>query len=409
MNDAFICDAIRTPIGRYAGSLASVRADDLAAIPLRALLRRNAGLDSRAIEEVFMGCANQSGEDNRNVARMSLLLAGLPETVAGVTLNRLCASGLDAVGSAARAIMTGQMDLALAGGVESMTRAPFVLGKSETAFGRAQALEDTTMGWRFINPQMKERYGVDTMPQTGENVAAEFRISRADQDAFALRSQFRAAAAQAKGYLREEITPVIVAGAKRGTTIEVVQDEHPRGDTTLDSLSKLKPLFGPQGTVTAGNASGINDGAAAMVIASSLAAEQHGLTRRARVLGMATAGVEPRIMGVGPIPAVEKLLTKLRLKISDFDTIELNEAFASQSLAVLRHFGIADDAPHVNAHGGAIALGHPLGMSGARLALTMVHRLESTGGRYGLAAMCIGVGQGLALAVERTGFVNRIG
>jgi 3-oxoadipyl-CoA thiolase len=401
MNDAFICDAIRTPIGRYAGSLASVRADDLAAIPLRALLRRNAGLDSRAIEEVFMGCANQSGEDNRNVARMSLLLAGLPETVAGVTLNRLCASGLDAVGSAARAIMTGQMDLALAGGVESMTRAPFVLGKSETAFGRAQALEDTTMGWRFINLQMKERYGVDTMPQTGENVAAEFRISRADQDAFALRSQVRAAAAQAKGYFREEITPVIVAGAKRGTTVEVVQDEHPRGDTTLDSLSKLKPLFGPQGTVTAGNASGINDGAAAMIIASSLAAEQHGLTRRARVLCMATAGVEPRIMGVGPIPAVEKLLTKLRLKISDFDTIELNEAFASQSLAVLRHFGIADDAPHVNAHGGAIALGHPLGMSGARLALTMVHRLESTGGRYGLAAMCIGVGQGLALAVER--------
>src|ERR1700692_1673950 len=274
MNDAFICDAIRTPIGRYAGSLASVRADDLAAIPLRALLRRNAGLDPRAIEEVFMGCANQSGEDNRNVARMSLLLAGLPETVAGVTLNRLCASGLDAVGSAARAIMTGQMDLALAGGVESMTRAPFVLGKSETAFGRAQALEDTTMGWRFINPQMKERYGVDTMPQTGENVAAQFRISRADQDAFALRSQFRAVAAQAKGYFREEITPVIVAGAKRGTTVEVVQDEHPRGDTPLDSLSRLKPLCGPQGTVTPGNASGINDGAAAMFIASSSAAEQ---------------------------------------------------------------------------------------------------------------------------------------
>jgi 3-oxoadipyl-CoA thiolase len=291
----------------------------------------------------------------------------------------------------------------LAGGVESMTRAPFVLGKSETAFGRAQALEDTTMGWRFINPQMKERHGVDTMPQTGENVAAEFRISRADQDAFALRSQVRAAAAQARGYFREEITPVIVAGAKRGTTVEVVQDEHPRGDTTLDSLSRLKPLFGPQGTVTPGNASGINDGAAAMFIASSSAAEQHGLTRRARVLGMATAGVEPRIMGVGPIPAVEKLLTKLRLTISDFDTIEINEAFASQSLAVLRHFGIADDAPHVNAHGGAIALGHPLGMSGARLALTMVHRLESTGGRYGLAAMCIGVGQGLALAVERSG------
>ncbi len=402
MNDAFICDAIRTPIGRYAGALASVRTDDLAALPLLALLRRNPGLDPIAVEEVFLGCANQSGEDNRNIARMCLLLAGLPVTVPGVTVNRLCASGLDAVGSAARAIVSGQMDLAIAGGVESMTRAPFVIGKSEAGFGRAQTLEDSTMGWRFINPRMREQFGVDTMPQTAENVAAGYDVSRADQDAFALRSQLRAASAQASGYFSDEITPVLVAGAKRGTTIEVVQDEHPRGDTTLDALSRLKPLFGPQGTVTAGNASGLNDGAAAMIIANSTAAERHGLTKRARILGMATAGVEPRVMGVGPIPAIEKLVTRLGLKVADFDAIEINEAFASQSLAILRHFGIADDAPHVNAHGGAIALGHPLGMSGARLAMTIVHRLQNIGGRYGLVSMCIGVGQGLALAVERT-------
>jgi 3-oxoadipyl-CoA thiolase len=400
MNDAFICDAIRTPIGRYAGALASVRADDLAALPLKALLDRNPRLDPEAIEEVFMGCANQSGEDNRNVARMSLLLAGLPYTVPGVTLNRLCASGLDAVGTAARAIMSGQMELALAGGVESMTRAPFVIGKPETAFGRDQSMEDTTMGWRFINAKMKERYGVDTMPQTGENVAAEFQISRIDQDSFALRSQQRAAAAQASGFFREEIIPVTIAGSKRGTTIDIMQDEHPRGDTTLEALSKLKPLFGPEGTITAGNASGINDGAAALIVASSSAAERHGLTKRARILGMATAGVQPRTMGVGPIPAVEKLLGRLKLAIQDFDAIEINEAFASQSLAVLRHFAIADDSSHVNACGGAIALGHPLGMSGARLALTLVHQLERNRGRLGLATLCIGVGQGLALAVE---------
>jgi 3-oxoadipyl-CoA thiolase len=400
MNDAFICDAIRTPIGRYAGALASVRADDLAALPLKSLLDRNPRLDPEAIEEVFIGCANQSGEDNRNVARMSLLLAGLPYTVPGVTLNRLCASGLDAVGTAARAIMSGEMELVLAGGVESMTRAPFVIGKPDTAFGRGQLMEDTTMGWRFINAKMKEHYGVDTMPQTGENVAAEFRISRIDQDSFALRSQQRAAAAQASGFFREEIVPVTVAGSKRGATIDIMQDEHPRGDTTLEALSKLKPLFGPEGTITAGNASGINDGAAALIVASSSAAERHGLTKRARILGMATAGVQPRTMGVGPIPAVEKLLGRLKLKIQDFDAIEINEAFASQSLAVLRHFGITDDASHVNACGGAIALGHPLGMSGARLALTLVHQLERNRGRLGLAALCIGVGQGLALAVE---------
>ncbi|MGD0502025.1 MAG: 3-oxoadipyl-CoA thiolase [Steroidobacteraceae bacterium] len=400
MNDAFICDAIRTPIGRYAGGLASVRPDDLAALVLKALLKRNPGLDPHAIEEVFMGCANQSGEDNRNVARMSLLLAGLPYTVPGVTLNRLCASGLDAVGTAARAIMSGEMELALAGGVESMTRAPFVIGKADGAFGRGQSMEDTTMGWRFINTKMRERYGVDTMPQTGENVATEFRITRADQDCFALRSQQRAAAAQANGFFREEIVPITVAGTKRGTTIDVTQDEHPRDDTTLEALSKLKPLFGPEGTVTAGNASGINDGAAALIVSSSSAAERYGLRRRARILGMATAGVQPRTMGVGPIPAVAKLLHRLSLRIEDFDAVEINEAFASQSLAVLRHFGIADDASHVNGCGGSIALGHPLGMSGARLAMTLVHRLERTGGRLGLATLCIGVGQGLALALE---------
>jgi 3-oxoadipyl-CoA thiolase len=401
MTHAFICDAIRTPIGRYGGSLATIRADDLGAIPLRALLARNPGLDPAAIDEVFLGCANQAGEDNRNVARMSLLLAGLPATVPGVTLNRLCASGLEAVGSAARAIMMGDMELALAGGVESMSRAPFVMGKSDAAFGRQQVLEDTTMGWRFINSRLKESYGVDTMPRTGENVAADFRISRADQDAFALRSQQRTAAAQARGFFRDEIIPVSVAGASRSAAVDVFQDEHPRSNTTLEKLAKLEPLFKPDGTVTAGNASGINDGAAAMIVASDAAAERHGLSKRARILGMAAIGVEPRIMGIGPIGAIQKLLNRLKLRMADFDAIEINEAFASQSLAVLRHLGVDDASAHVNANGGAIALGHPLGMSGARLVMTVVHQLHETEGRLGLVALCVGVGQGLALAVER--------
>lgn len=401
MTDAFICDAVRTPIGRYGGILAKVRADDLGSLPMKALLARNPGLDPAAIDEVFYGCANQSGEDNRNVARMSLLLAGLPHTVPGVTLNRLCASGLEAVGAAARAIRTDEMAMALAGGVESMTRAPFVMGKAETAFGRTQTLEDTTMGWRFVNPALDALYGTETMPRTGENVAEDYGISRADQDAFALRSQQRAAAAQESGFFADEIVPVTVPGRKRGETVEVAVDEHPRADTTLEALARLKPLFGPDGTVTAGNASGINDGAAAMIVASEDAARAHGLTPRARILGMASAAVEPRVMGVGPLPATQKLLARLGLAIGDFDAIELNEAFASQSLAVLRGLGLPDDAPHVNAHGGAIALGHPLGMSGARIALTLVHQLEKSGGKRGLATLCIGVGMGLALAVER--------
>jgi 3-oxoadipyl-CoA thiolase len=402
MTDAFICDAVRTPIGRYGGILANVRADDLGALPMKALLSRNPGLDPAAIEEVFFGCANQSGEDNRNVARMSLLLAGLPHTVSGVTLNRLCASGLEALGAAARAIRSGEMALAIAGGVESMTRAPFVMGKADSAFGRNQKIEDTTMGWRFVNPALEALYGTETMPRTGENVAQDYDISRADQDAFALRSQQRAAAAQASGFLAEEIIPVTVPGKRRGETLEVGIDEHPRSDTTLDTLAKLKPLFGPEGTVTAGNASGINDGAAALIIASETAAKEYGLTPRARILGMASAGVEPRVMGIGPLPATQKLLDRLGLGIGDFDAIELNEAFASQGIAVLRGLGLPDDAAHVNANGGAIALGHPLGMSGARLAMTLVHQLEKTGGKRGLATLCIGVGMGLALAVERT-------
>jgi len=402
MTDAFICDAVRTPIGRYGGILANVRADDLGALPMKALLSRNPALDPAAIEEVFFGCANQSGEDNRNVARMSLLLAGLPHTVPGVTLNRLCASGLEAVGAAARAIRSGEMALAIAGGIESMTRAPFVMGKADSAFGRSQKIEDTTMGWRFVNPALEALYGTETMPRTGENVAQDYGISRADQDAFALRSQQRAAAAQASGFLAEEIIPVTVPGKRRGETLEVSIDEHPRSDTTLDTLAKLKPLFGPEGTVTAGNASGINDGAAAMIIASETAAKEYGLTPRARILGMASVGVEPRVMGIGPLPATQKLLDRLGLGIGDFDAIELNEAFASQGIAVLRGLGLPDDATHVNANGGAIALGHPLGMSGARLAMTLVHQLEKTGGKRGLATLCIGVGMGLALAVERT-------
>ena len=400
MPEAFICDAVRTPVGRYGGILAEVRADDLGAVPLTALLRRNMALDPSAIDEVFYGCANQSGEDNRNVARMSLLLAGLPPSVPGVTINRLCASGLEAVGGAARAIRTGEMSLAIAGGVESMTRAPYVIGKADRAFGRAQTLEDTTMGWRFVNPAMEVLYGTETMPRTGENVAHAYGISRADQDAFALRSQHRAAAAHASKFFASEIVPVTVP-AKRGSSIEVSVDEHPRPDTTLDALARLKPLFGPDGTVTAGNASGINDGAAAMFVASEEGVRLHGLTPRARILGMASAGVEPRVMGIGPAPATRKLLQKLDLSIGDIDAFELNEAFASQSLAVMRELGLPDDAEQVNANGGAIALGHPLGMSGARLAMTLVHQLERNGGRRGIATLCIGVGMGLALAIER--------
>lgn len=401
MTEAFICDAVRTPIGRYGGALSQVRADDLGSLPIGALISRNPGLDPSAIEEVFYGCANQSGEDNRNVARMSLLLAGLPYDVPGVTLNRLCASGLEAVGAAARAIRAGEMNLAISGGVENMTRAPFVMGKSEGAFGRAQKLEDTTMGWRFVNPALHLLYGTDAMPRTAENVAEAHNISRADQDAFALRSQQRAIAAQASGFHAEEIMPVTVQGRRKHETFEVAIDEHPRADTTIDGLTRLKPLFGPEATVTAGNASGLNDGAAAMIVATEVAAKAQGLTPRARILGLASAGVEPRIMGIGPVPATSKLMARLGLSIDDFDAIELNEAFASQSLAVLRAFGLPDDAPHVNANGGAIALGHPLGMSGARIAMTLVHQLEKSGGRRGLATLCIGVGMGLALAVER--------
>ncbi|WP_349975759.1 3-oxoadipyl-CoA thiolase [Pseudomonas sp. WHRI 8519] len=399
MRDVFICDAVRTPIGRFAGALAGVRTDDLAAVPLKALIERNPGVDPKAIDEVFLGCANQAGEDNRNVARMAALLAGLPESVAGVTLNRLCASGLDAVGTAYRAIACGEMELAIAGGVESMSRAPFVMGKAEAAFSRALSIEDTTIGWRFVNPVMAEQYGVDSMPQTADNVAAHYGISREDQDAFSSRSQARAAQAQLSGFFAEEIVPVVVRHRK-GERI-VAQDEHPRPETTVQTLSALKPVNGPGNTVTAGNASGVNDGAAAMFIASAAAVERHGLTPRARVLGMASAGVAPRVMGIGPVPAVQKLLARLELEIGDFDVVELNEAFASQSLAVARALNIADDALQLNPHGGAIALGHPLGMSGARLVMTAIHALEKQGGRRGLATMCVGVGQGLALAFER--------
>ena len=397
--EVFICDAVRTPIGRFGGALAAVRADDLAAIPLRALLERNPQLDPAAIEEVFMGSANQAGEDNRNVARMAALLAGLPHTVPGVTLNRLCASGMDAVGTAFRAIACGEMELAMAGGVESMSRAPYVMGKADTAFGRTQKIEDTTIGWRFINPKMKEMYGVDAMPQTADNVADEWQISRADQDAFALRSQQRAAVAQQSGFFAEEIVPVVIKGKKGETVVDT--DEHPRADTTAEALAKLKPVNGPDKTVTAGNASGVNDGAAAMILASAEAVQKYGLKPRAKVLGMASAGVAPRVMGYGPVPAVRKLCERLNIAVSDFDVVELNEAFAAQGLAVTRDLGLPDDSPKVNPNGGAIALGHPLGMSGARLVLTAVHQLEKTGGRLGLATMCVGVGQGLALVVER--------
>ncbi|MGH8355242.1 MAG: 3-oxoadipyl-CoA thiolase [Pseudomonas sp.] len=397
--EVFICDAIRTPIGRFGGGLAGVRADDLAAIPLKALVERNPHVQWDQLDEVFLGCANQAGEDNRNVARMALLLAGLPQSVPGVTLNRLCASGMDAIGSAFRAIASGEMELAIAGGVESMSRAPYVMGKAEAAFGRTQKIEDTTIGWRFINPLMQAQYGVDAMPQTADNVADDYQVSRADQDAFALRSQQRAAAAQEAGFFAEEIVPVRIKG-KKGETV-IAQDEHPRPDTTIETLAKLKPVNGADKTVTAGNASGVNDGAVALILASASAVKRHGLTPRARVLGMASAGVAPRVMGIGPVPAVRKLLERLNLAVSDFDTIELNEAFAAQGLAVLRELGLADDAPQVNPNGGAIALGHPLGMSGARLVLTALHQLEKSGGKKGLATMCVGVGQGLALAIER--------
>ncbi|WP_218422348.1 3-oxoadipyl-CoA thiolase [Stutzerimonas stutzeri] len=397
--DVFICDAVRTPIGRFGGVLAGVRADDLAAIPLKALLERNPGLDPAAVDEVFMGSANQAGEDNRNVARMAALLAGLPKTVPGVTLNRLCASGMDAVGTAFRAIACGELELAIAGGVESMSRAPYVMGKADSAFGRSQKIEDTTIGWRFINPKMKDMYGVDAMPQTADNVADEWSISREDQDAFALRSQQRTAAAQQAGFFAEEIVPVVIKGRKGDTVVDT--DEHPRADTTAEALARLKPVNGEGKTVTAGNASGVNDGAAAMILASAEAVQKYGLKPRARVLGMASAGVAPRIMGYGPVPAVKKLCERLKLAVSDFDVIELNEAFAAQGLAVTRDLGLADDDARVNPNGGAIALGHPLGMSGARLVLTTVHQMEKSGGKLGLATMCVGVGQGLALVVER--------
>ncbi|WCE05566.1 3-oxoadipyl-CoA thiolase [Pseudoxanthomonas sp. JBR18] len=401
MNEVFIIDGIRTPVGRYGGALSGVRADDLGAVPLKALLARHPDLDPALIEDVYLGCANQAGEDNRNVARMSLLLAGLPFSVPGSTINRLCGSGLDAIGTVARGIRAGELRLAIAGGVESMSRAPWVMGKAEGAFARNQKIEDTTMGWRFINPKMKDQYGVDLMGETAENVAARYGISREDQDAFALRSQQRTAAAQAAGFFDSEITAVTTPGKKREETIEVNVDEHPRADTTLEGLAKLKAIFRQPGTVTAGNASGINDGAAALLLASAEQVKALGLTPRARVLGFASAGVEPAYMGMGPVPATRKLMARLGLKIEDFDAIELNEAFAAQGLACLRELGVADDAAHVNANGGAIAIGHPLGMSGARITLTLLRQLEASGGRRGLATMCIGVGQGVALAIER--------
>ena len=400
MAEAFICDYIRTPIGRFGGALADVRADDLGAIPLRALMERNPGLDPAAVEEVIMGCANQAGEDNRNVARMCALLAGYPETVPGTTMNRLCGSGMDAVIAAARAIRAGEADLMVAGGVESMTRAPFVMPKAAAAYSRANEVHDTTIGWRFINPVLKAQYGVDSMPETAENVAEEFNISRPDQDAFALRSQARAAAAMASGRLSEEIVPVTIP-QRRGDPMIVDTDEHPRPGTTAEGLAKLRSFVKADGSVTAGNASGVNDGAAAIIVASEAAANSHGLTPIARVLGGATAGVPPRIMGIGPAPASQKLMARLGLGPSDFDVIELNEAFAAQGLATLRELGIADDDPRVNRNGGAIALGHPLGMSGARITGTAALELGHTGGTRALATMCIGVGQGIAVALER--------
>ncbi|MEG0262783.1 3-oxoadipyl-CoA thiolase [Citrobacter sp. wls613] len=400
MRDAFICDGIRTPIGRYGGALAGVRADDLAAIPLRELLNRNPKLDASAIDDVIFGCANQAGEDNRNVAHMATLLAGYPHTVAGTTINRLCGSGLDAIGFAARAIKAGDADLLIAGGVESMSRAPFVMGKATSPFQRQAEMFDTTIGWRFVNPLMQQQFGTDSMPETAENVAELLNISREDQDAFAYRSQQRTAQAQRDGILAQEIVPVQIIG-KKGAVSAVRDDEHPRAETTLEQLSSLKTPFRKGGVITAGNASGVNDGAAAMIIASAEQASAQGLTPRARIVAMATAGVEPKFMGLGPVPAVRKVLERAGLNINDMDVIELNEAFAAQALGVMRQLGLADDAEHVNPNGGAIALGHPLGMSGVRLALAATLELERRNGRYALCTMCIGVGQGIALILER--------
>ena len=400
MSDAFICDAIRTPFGRYGGALSAVRTDDLAAIPIKALMERNPSVDWSAVDDVILGCANQAGEDNRNVARMALLLAGLPQTVPGATINRLCASSLDAVALAARAIKGGESSLVIGGGVESMSRSPFVMGKADAAFSRSLKLEDTTLGWRFVNPLMKAQYGVDSMSETGENVAEEFGVSREDQDAFAYRSQQRTAAAMKSGVLAEEITPVTMT-PRKGPPITVDGDEHPRPDTTMEALGALKPVVKPNGTITAGNASGINDGACAVLLASEETAKRYGLKPKARVLAAAAAGVAPRIMGMGPVPATRRALGLAGLTVADMDVVELNEAFASQALAVLRDLGIPDDAPHVNPNGGAIALGHPLGASGARLVTTAVLQLQRTGGRYALCTMCIGVGQGIAAIIER--------
>ncbi|SMG17052.1 MULTISPECIES: 3-oxoadipyl-CoA thiolase [unclassified Paracoccus (in: a-proteobacteria)] len=400
MQDAFICDAVRTPIGRYGGALASVRADDLAALPLKALMERNPGVDWSAVDDLIFGCANQAGEDNRNVARMAVLLSGMPVGVPATTVNRLCGSGMDAVGMAARAIKAGDCDFVIAGGVESMTRAPFVMPKAETAFSRSNAVYDTTIGWRFVNPRMKAQFGTDSMPQTADNVAADFGISREDQDAFAARSQARWEAAQKAGAFRDEIIPVTIP-QKKGEPVVFDTDEHPRPGTTAETLARLKGVNGPDLTVTAGNASGVNDGAAALAILSGAAAERHGLTPRARIVAMAAAGVEPRIMGIGPAPAAKKVLARAGLTIDQMDVIELNEAFASQALATLRDLGLPDDAAHVNPNGGAIAIGHPLGMSGARLVTTAMYHLHRTGGRYALCTMCIGVGQGIAVIIER--------
>ncbi|HET9993927.1 MAG TPA: 3-oxoadipyl-CoA thiolase [Candidatus Acidoferrum sp.] len=400
MEIAYICDAIRTPIGRYGGTLAAIRTDDLAAIPLKALIERNASVDWSAVDDVVFGCANQAGEDNRNVGRMALLLSGLPKEVPGTTVNRLCGSSMDAVATAARAIKSGEADLVIAGGVESMSRAPFVMGKADGAFSRLMKLEDTTIGWRFINPLMKAKYGSDSMPETGEIVAEEFKVARKDQDAFALRSQQRAAQAIAKGMLKQEMIAVPIP-QKKGDPLLFSEDEHPRADTTLEGLSKLKPIVKPDGTITAGNASGVNDGACALLLASEAAVKRHGLTPKARVVAAAATGVAPRIMGMGPAPASRKVLAKTGLSLAQMDVIELNEAFASQALAVLRDLGIPDDAAHVNPNGGAIALGHPLGASGARLVATATYQLQRTGGKFALCTMCIGVGQGIALIVER--------
>ena len=398
--DAFICDAVRTPIGRYGGVLAGVRTDDLGAVPLRALMARNPGVDWSGVDDVYYGCANQAGEDNRNVARISALLAGLPLTVPGMTLNRLCGSGMDAIGSAARAIRCAEASLVLAGGVESMSRAPFVMPKADSAFSREAQIYDTTLGWRFVNPLIKAQYGVDSMPETGENVAAGFGISRADQDLFAWRSQQRAGAAIACGFFAREIVPVSIARGRQEPLL-IDRDEHPRPDTTLEALARLPTPFRDNGTITAGNASGVNDGACALLLASGEAAQRHGLTPRARVVAMAVAGVEPRIMGIGPVPATRKVLALAGLNLGQMDVIELNEAFAAQALAVLRELGLPDDAAHVNPNGGAIALGHPLGMSGARLVTTALCELERRGGRYGLCTMCVGAGQGIAMIIER--------